>query len=284
MGQAYVRLSDGRSVYIAGEHEDHYDPDFYIYNDVAIVDDTSVRIFGYPCEVFPPTDFHTATLIGKTIYLVGNLGYPDDRNVGVTQTLKLDTESWEIEALETSGNSPGWIHEHKSTVSNNGHTIVVSGGKIFGERILENFDDYSLCLKALAWTKLTERNWRRWIVEREDGNANDLWGIRTEAWNREYSFDRATARGNVSDSQIEMVRILYQSPISGDLAIKDEDEYGRHILLVSGVRVRFDEDMYGITVTVEGDIAEAATEPILNHLKTTLSRIESTPYQVVSLN
>ncbi len=33
-GKSINELPDGRIIEIAGEHEDHYDPDFYIYNDV----------------------------------------------------------------------------------------------------------------------------------------------------------------------------------------------------------------------------------------------------------
>ena len=36
-GQSSTKLPDGRTVLIAGEHEDYYDPDFYIYNDVVIL-------------------------------------------------------------------------------------------------------------------------------------------------------------------------------------------------------------------------------------------------------
>jgi hypothetical protein len=36
-GRTETRLPDGRVVYIAGEHEDFYDPDFCIYNDVVVV-------------------------------------------------------------------------------------------------------------------------------------------------------------------------------------------------------------------------------------------------------
>ena len=82
MGQAKVSLPDGREMYIAGEHEDFYDPDFFIYNDVVIVNGESVAIFGYPISDFPPTDFHTADLVGKHVYLIGNIGYPDDRKIG----------------------------------------------------------------------------------------------------------------------------------------------------------------------------------------------------------
>jgi hypothetical protein len=301
MGQARVRLPDGRDVSIAGEHEDHYDPDFYIYNDVVVVDDAGVRIFGYPTEVFPPTDFHTATLVDSTLYLLGNLGYPEDRKIGTTQVLQLDTETWTIEPLDITGRPPGWIHGHSATISRDGRCLVVTGGKICSdERIIENIDDYSLCLATLFWEKLTQRNWQRWIVEREDGGANRLWQIRTEAWNREHGMDLRRrisetlpdfpdttvdeAPEAISDAQITMVQTLYQSPFSGEPAIEDEETYGRYLLDVSGVKVRFDEDMFGVTVTVEGQLGDDATGRILDQLSMTLSRIESTGYRVVALD
>ena len=36
-GRSTVWLPDGRVVLIAGEHEDSYDPDFCIYNDVVVI-------------------------------------------------------------------------------------------------------------------------------------------------------------------------------------------------------------------------------------------------------
>ncbi len=36
MGQTRTELPDGRLVCVAGEHEDYYDPDFHIYNDVVV--------------------------------------------------------------------------------------------------------------------------------------------------------------------------------------------------------------------------------------------------------
>src|SRR5258708_2223735 len=36
-GQSSTNLPDGRTILIAGEHEDYYDPDFYIYNDVVVL-------------------------------------------------------------------------------------------------------------------------------------------------------------------------------------------------------------------------------------------------------
>ena len=37
-GQIELTLPDGRWVHIGGAHEDFYDPDFYIYNDVVVID------------------------------------------------------------------------------------------------------------------------------------------------------------------------------------------------------------------------------------------------------
>ena len=36
-GRTSTALPDGRVIHIAGEHEDFYDPDFCIYNDVMVV-------------------------------------------------------------------------------------------------------------------------------------------------------------------------------------------------------------------------------------------------------
>ena len=38
MGQTRTELPDGRLVCVAGEHEDSYDPDFHIYNDVVVLE------------------------------------------------------------------------------------------------------------------------------------------------------------------------------------------------------------------------------------------------------
>jgi ankyrin repeat protein len=70
-GQSITFMPDGRTIQIGGEHEDFYDKDFCIYNDTFIHHPSGqIEIFGYPAEIFPPTDFHTATLIGRAHYLV----------------------------------------------------------------------------------------------------------------------------------------------------------------------------------------------------------------------
>lgn len=59
MGQSVTLLPDGRIVLISGEHEDGYDPDFNIYNDVTVYHpEGSLEIFGH--NPFTDLRFHTS--------------------------------------------------------------------------------------------------------------------------------------------------------------------------------------------------------------------------------
>lgn len=157
-GQSLTFLPDGRIVQIAGEHEDSYDPDFCIYNDVFVHGtDGTITIYGYPREDFPPTDFHTATLVGDAIYVIGSLGYQDERHFGQTQVLRLDTTTFRIQRVETRGASPGWISRHRASLEGP-REIRIWGGKISrlteGQEQYENFPE--------TWVlNLDDNRWRR---------------------------------------------------------------------------------------------------------------------------
>ncbi len=130
-GQTLTRLPDGRFIEIGGEHEDFYDPDFCIYNDVVLHHgDGTFDIFGYPEAVFPPTDFHTATLLGGWIYIIGRLGYTHGRVAGLTAVYRLNVESLMIEEVTCRGAMPGWIYKHKARLVC-GSQVEVAGGEIF---------------------------------------------------------------------------------------------------------------------------------------------------------
>ncbi|KAJ3045164.1 hypothetical protein HK097_001269 [Rhizophlyctis rosea] len=82
-------LPASTKIFIGGEHEDSYDPDFNIYNDVIIIkppltdgsdSEKEIHILTYPHTAFPPTDFHTATQISEKIYIIGNIGYDAGAN------------------------------------------------------------------------------------------------------------------------------------------------------------------------------------------------------------
>jgi len=157
-GQSLTFLPDGRIVQIAGEHEDGSDPDFCIYNDVFVhAPDGGITIYGYPETVFPPTDFHTATLVDGFIYAIGSLGYRGTRRFGETPVCRLNVRTFQMEPLETTGDNPGWIYKHRATLTADWQ-IVVSGGLVAteaaGEEVhLENAEVYTLALNTLVWTK-----------------------------------------------------------------------------------------------------------------------------------
>lgn len=153
-GLSLTPLPDGKYVEIGGEHEDSYDPDFCIYNDVVVHDGTGAfEIYGYPESVFPPTDFHSATYLSGKIYVIGCLGYPDDRKYGQTPVYALDCRDWSIEKVEVQGECPGWIFEHKAKLVD-GRFIEVSSGKIGTvESVNENSDQWVLDTQEMSWTK-----------------------------------------------------------------------------------------------------------------------------------
>ena len=157
-GQSTTELPDGRTVYIGGEHEDYYDPDFCIYNDVFVHGgDGSITIFGYPEKVFPPTDFHTATLIDEAIYVIGSLGYQGTRRFGHTPVHRLDVRTFQIETVDATGESPGWIYEHRARLVGSSD-IRIWGGKIArpdGARETRDKNDatFVLNIDRLQWRR-----------------------------------------------------------------------------------------------------------------------------------
>jgi hypothetical protein len=154
-----TRLPDGRIVCVAGEHEDYYDPDFCIYNDVIVLGTSGeVTIFGYPEEVFPPTDFHSATRAGGRLILVGGLGYAGRRAYGQTPVYALDLATFAMQPLQTSGDAPGWIHQHHASLEPDGRALRISGGEVARagadgkERHEDNARVFRLHLETLQWT------------------------------------------------------------------------------------------------------------------------------------
>lgn len=158
-GMSFTELPDGRFVQIGGEHEDFYDPDFYIYNDVVVHQRSGeFQLMGYPKKTFPPTDFHSATYVDGFIYIIGGLGYHGSRQFGTTPIYRLNCATWEIEPIKSSGDNPGWIYEHKARFVEPG-VLVVSGGKICQEidgeeQHVENKDKYRLDLSSMTWTRI----------------------------------------------------------------------------------------------------------------------------------
>ncbi len=120
------------------------------------------EILGYPEAVFPPTDFHSATLVGQWIYIIGNLGYIHTREAQscVTPVYRLHVETYRIERVIPQGKSPGWIHRHQAELRDG--CIHLSGGKILTlddegkSEIKDNEEDYAFDPAVMGWRQWPE--------------------------------------------------------------------------------------------------------------------------------
>lgn len=264
-GQSVTPLPDGRTIYIAGEHEDFYDPDFYIYNDVAVTHpEGTIDFYCYLKSDFPPTDFHTATLVDDAIVIIGSLGYRDERNWKETQLYLLRLDSFEMQKVESSGISPGWIHRHMATLSEDKKSIIVTEGKVVtenGNDLRENFDDWKLHLDDWHWERLTSKNWTQFEVRRKDRKSIHIWDMRHALWNREHHMDDFYQEGMERIEKfigyrpdVKLVKDLYHFDAEYELHT-NEESYNVFWIYMDDIRIRFTEEMHGLQVMIEGDLA-----------------------------
>jgi len=288
-GRSTTELPDGRTILVAGEHEDHYDPDFFIYNDVVVRHpDGRLDIFGYPRDVFPPTDFHSATLVGDRLILIGSLGNANDRKPGHTQVLALDLSTFAVCEIATTGTPPGWIHEHTATLSEDGRAIVVQRGKLDpgGDRsMVENIDDWRLDLATWQWERLTDRRWPRREFRRSDGQRNHLWDLQQAVWYRSVGWNddltKALAKlteelGGLPD--LDVCEQLFRPSVMHELLPDEDEAYDTVRITVDGVTVRFVYKMHSLQMTVEGDLPPDTVDAIAGELQAKLSALEHTAY------
>jgi len=163
-GQSLTALPDGRIVQIGGEHEAGFDPDFFIYNDVIVHKPPATgstdrrwdrRVLAYPEAVFPPTDFHSATLVDDEIIVIGCLGYPAQRLAKRTPVYALHVHSLQMRELKCTGDMPGWIFKHRAERCGM-HGIVVHGGKRDTGDALQALDGrWRLDLLTCHWQRLS---------------------------------------------------------------------------------------------------------------------------------
>lgn len=286
-GMSQTELPDGRTIFVAGEHEDHYDPDFFIYNDVIVRNpDGTWEVFGYPVSELPPTDFHSATLVEDELFLIGNLGYPHERRRGETAALVLNLRTLRIAPLPTTGDCPGWIYKHQAELS--GEAILIRGGEVETPLAnLENIDDWRLDLQSLTWQRLTDRQWPRIEFRRHDGSMNQLWQIRSAIQNQSFGerfresvqkdLAALAAEGIVPDSAL--LAELYHPPLDHQaLPVRDDDRFNVQRIQVREVVVWYVEDLYSVMVKVEGKLPPAELNLLAQDLQQKLTRLENQPY------
>jgi hypothetical protein len=289
-GQSKSRLIDGRTIYIGGEHEDFYDEDFYIYNDVIVESaDGSITIFGYPTDIFPPTDSHTATLVGTNIYIIGCIGYPEQRNYSDTPVFILNLQDFSIRQFKTNGTKPNWLFGHTTKWISKENAIYCESGKIQhveSNETIENISTWRLCLDSGEWTETSKKPWSRWRLIREDNASNKLWQLeqifyaektgRNDKYSEEY-------KAELLQKSYPLNSELYESRYTPPLKHRNKstDEYNRFLIVVDGVTVRYEQSSYDITVTVEGALPEDKILILKSHGIEVFSELEATPYKLI---
>ena len=285
-GKSETTLRDGRVVHIGGEHEDHYDPDFFIYNDVTVIDpDGSIAIHGYARDVFPPTDFHSATLVGDVIFIVGCLGYPEHRDLGSTPVFRLALDTMNIAPVSTTGHAPGWIHRHSAELAEDGATILVRGGELWlgNERTMqENIDAWSLNVASGAWTRLSALDWQRWTMIRVDRKRNRLWDTRQARWNRDHACLGLESHWDHAEApDLEALDALYQLDEAAP-SPEEEPEHNTFRVLIDSVRVRFKEDGWSVQAMVEGRLSDARLDELQRKTLATLQSLDASDWEIES--
>lgn len=283
-GMSQTTLSDGRVVYVGGEHEDHYDPDFYIYNDVVVIDpDGTIHIRGYSRAQFAATDFHSATPVGNALLIIGCLGYPADRIAGVTPVYRLSLDTWCIERVATDGQSPGWIHGHTAELSEDGHSVVVTGGTCWlgaNRSMIENIDSWSLNVSSGRWTRLTSLDWQQWSIRRTDRKVNRLWDLRRALWSHDNPHLGISHDWKFEDAPnfAELTK-LYR--VDDDAPLPTEgDGCGEYNVVVDGVTVRFTEEMFSVDVLVKGRLTQDRLEALQARTLATLAKLDGVEWEI----
>lgn len=285
-GMSETTLPDGRIVHIGGEHEDYYDPDFFIYNDVTVVGpDGSIAIHGYPRDAFAPTDFHSATLVGEEIFIIGCLGPRADRLVGTTPVYRLALDTWRIERVDTCGDAPGWIHDHDAELGADGHSIIVRGGQLWrGEQrsIRENIDAWSFDTRTGRWTRLSALDWQRWTMLRLDRQRNRLLDTRQALWDRDHGWPGMESYWRHEEPPaLDELAVLYRLG-PGMPEPEDGSDYNEYRILVDGVAIRFREESHAVHAIVEGRLAPERLAALRRHLLATLAKIDQAAWEIES--
>lgn len=298
MGQSRTELPDGRIILIGGEYEDAYDPNFCIYNDVTVIHPNgNIITYNYPKSVFAPTDFHTATLVGDDIIIIGSLGYPVDRQYSHTPVYRLNTHSFKIEQVATR-NSMGWVHHHKSVLKDN--RIIVTGGQVLIDDtapLLDNIDTWVLNLNTLIWKNMTNlgRKWQRFYVRRQDYKCLSLWHYKQLAYamdlnNYQQVKQYSETIEDLTDRKPDLnsYRQLLIPPIDHDVvsAFDNSDELSGYdtTLYIDGIRVGYKTgDDSCIQVIIEGKLSEDKLELLQQNLRHKLGKVENMACEIIDV-
>ena len=301
MGQSRTVLPDSRIILIGGEYEDAYDPNFCIYNDVTVIHPNGdIKIYNYPKSVFPPTDFHTATLVGsgdnQYIIIIGSLGYPD-RQYSYTPVYRLNTHNFKIEQVAMR-NSMGWVHGHKAFLKDN--QIIITGGQVLMDDtapLLDNIDTWVLNLNTLIWKNMSNlaQRWQRFYVKRQDDNYLSLWQYRQLEYEVEANNPKQIKHySNMIEGLINKVpdlnsyRQLLIPPIDHEVisTVDSRDEVNSYdaTLYIDNIKVGYrTKDDSCIQVIIEGELSENKLELLQQNLRHKLEKVENMACEIIDI-
>ncbi len=289
LGQTATQLPGGQTVFIAGEHEDFYDPDFYIYNDIVVQHPNgALDIYGYPRASFPPTDFHTATLSGNRIVIIGCLGYHEQRKPATTPVHILDLKTFTVSSIQTVGTPPGWIHKHEASLEPDGTSILIRRGLLdSGEKdasFVENINDWRLRLEDWRWERLTDRHWQAWEIARNDRQPNNLFEMEHAVWLQSFHWDKeynehmeALTRELGIQPDLDLFKTLHQPALAHEALPRVEEECQVTRIRVQGVVVRYVRESYSVRVMIEGELPQSVIDGLVGDLCDKLTRLENAP-------
>lgn len=295
-GQTTTLLADGREVLIAGEHEDSYDPDFYIYSDVVVkAPDGEVTIYGYSEDAFPPTDFHTATPLPGSIVLIGSLGYQKERlNKKETQVLQLRLDDFSIHRIDAHGASPGWIHSHTAVLSSDGHAITVSGGlvdprlggtKSAGESRRLGARPADLDVDAGYEPELASVDISPHGSEVQPPVRVALSDVDARyEWNEDWAKAMQRLEANIGRTpDLDLIPMIYQPADSVTPLPQEEDRYNEFRVLVDDIVVRFTEEPHLVRAVVEGRLSQERLQALQEGVRDHLSALEGAAWELETL-
>ena len=245
MGATRTELSDGRVISIGGEYDDYYDPDFCIYNDVIVQEPPDqLAIYGYPADVFPPTDFHTATMVDGCIVIVGCLGSQRSRRPGHTPVYSLDLEDYRISEVPTTGENPGWIFKHQAALEPN-QVIKIWDGEVIHananmQRYRRSLDDYTLDTRSWTWVRTTKRSWRQFSICQENRGL--------------FVLEKHPKPEALLPRNIEYVRASCE-------------EWNGARIIVKGVAVSLTVGVSFIDVVIEGDLSSETSQRLAEEIR-----------------
>jgi len=291
MGQSCTALPDGRQIYIAGEHEDYYDPDFCIYNDVTVVHpDGRIDLYEYPISDFPPTDYHAAILneAAQTIIIVGSLGYPEDRAEATTQVMILDLKTMKIQRQITFGNQPDWLHRAQMNWCSDGHTLTISDGSLGvgqAKPFRKNLSIWHLDTHTWQWSCPEQPLFEQYFLIRTDEHDLHLWEYRSLFWAQQYKPNDSTALDQLTNAlgivpPTDVYQTLFQPDIPHRLVEKDfEDEntqWNVTEIMIDQHLIRYFDEGYGVELIIPDDLDKNIAQCLLEDLTVKLSKLENT--------